>query len=239
MKKLLLLISFTTLGASATQYNEFVEVSEGLYASISEDGTLTEIATTQDAKSELEKELTLANELEIKQKIVNNEIGNLSYTKLVGKNMCHNSPTSSSHKIELTDIPVFGFKQLIVRAKAHYGSSLPGPFPPAHLNPFRFEKSSIRTKAEIVVFNNNTYLYSAISIDRADLDYGTVAPYNDVLNVNIQAVVNIDYNTATHANWVVRSDFVSDGPYDLYFASNQMGDCYGTQMIRTSNSVNF
>ena len=84
IKTISLLVSLAATNAFSADFNEYVEISNGHYAKVSADGTLTEIATSADARIELNKDTSEEQLKKIKSTIIN---GKVSVTTN-GLNMC-------------------------------------------------------------------------------------------------------------------------------------------------------
>jgi hypothetical protein len=243
IKTISLIFTLTVTNAFATNYDEFVEISNGHYAKLAADGTLTEVATSADASVNLNKESTEESIDQIKDTIIKaglNAQKNSLNVKTDGLNMCtglviFNQTWQNHEYINNND-------SVTLTGSAHFGVGgiLPPPAPPL-LDSYLRIKTKLRTYD-----SNNVLLDKQYTIDRnfiqthnqaqaqaQNLINGFWGLWNNAQSTTSISIINPNIYKV---RWTVVSNFMVDAPVALSGSTPGTEDCHATQQIKTSGT---
>lgn len=230
MKLMLSTLSvFALSNANAYDLSEFVKVKDGLYASLAKDGTLTEIAVTEQAKLALdldeseESSQAIRNLLKIKKPV------NKTYldTDLCGVFDIYHDEIISTSGNDLS---------LIAIGTVEVGT---GPFPPPP------EFAYARSKAKLKGYDaSGTAVLKSMAVDREGVnDSGNSINQSLLIAIyaSSTASATIDTTGLSRVNWTAKTDYLVDNPTadENNGQLTQVTDCYQSFSVKVTNDIFF
>ena len=233
MNKSLLIVTLAAcLGsAHATKPTEFVQLNEGHFAAIGEDGRVIEVATSEHIKAQFNKEVTADYAADTRQSITaaNMKSPDIDATLCgaywASQEIAQDGPVIMNDTITLSGT-----------ARVWFGV---GPVPPSPT--FAYTRTKAKLKS---YFADGTLAERDYQIDRDPVENGTSVVVTDSNNQILfaeysrsDAQAQVSAKGVHSFNWVARSEIIVDNPVSDNGSVPQDQDCYDSISIREFNTV--
>lgn len=215
--------------ANAYDLSDFVKVKDGLYASLDKDGTLTEIAVTEQAK--LAMDLDESDEASNAIRKLLDSKNNVNKSTIVNINLC------TAYDVLHDEVVSINGNNLSLTAEGRVFVGGTSPPPPK----FAFARAKAKLKGYDA---SGTFVVKSMAVDREGVnDSGFSAnSSNSSFSANYAtAFASAEMNTVglDRINWTAKTDYLVDNPADDQNNAQaaQLQDCYQSFTVKVSNDV--